>query len=161
MKVRFIKPSNWDRLGQKYLAEAKRHVVTKAVRAVEAMQKSILQTPVYTGKTLINYHWSVGTPVEMIRRPVLNPRLPGQTSDLPLGSEPRRQAQEVVVEYEFSRVVDAIRADPFRHFYLTNTAPGFLAVEYGSYRPDARTPPGGMTRRGESLISVILGGPHG
>lgn len=161
MRVRIKKPSNWDRLGQKYAEEARRVVTTKLLAALDAMQESILQTPVYTGRTLVNYHWSVGSPVEQFRRPVPRPKLPGKTSDLPIGAEPRREAQQIIVEFEFAQARDAAQKNPYQHFFLTNTSPNFLDVEYGTYRAGARTPPGGMTRRGESLVNTILGAPRG
>jgi hypothetical protein len=125
------------------------------------MQKSILETPVYTGRTLVNFRWSIGSPIKSTRGAVTEPALPGKTSDLPLGSEPRRRANAAVVQEEFEIVLAAAKANPFQSFYLTNNRPEFSEVEYGSYAREghqSRTPPGGMTRRGETLLEYSLMG---
>jgi hypothetical protein len=106
-------------------------------------------------------HWSRGAPVETVRAAIKNPELPGKTSDLAIGEEPRRGANAAIVQAEFLALVAGIRADPYTPIFLTNTHPNFDAIEYGSYSLDSgkksRTPPGGMTRRGETKVKYALG----
>jgi hypothetical protein len=130
------------------------------IRGLKAYQRAIMQfTPVYTGRTLINYRWSVGGPISRRRAAVANPKLPGKTSDLQLGSEPRRAANQAVVQFEFSEVLNALRSGgPYQKVSLVNNMPNFTDIEYGSYRDGSRTPPGGMTRAGEAALSSLIPG---
>lgn len=116
----------------------------------------------YTGRTLINYRWSLGSAITTSRAAIKDPLLPGKTSELAIGEEPRRGANSQVLAAEFENLITGIRANPFQKIFLTNNVPYFSEVEYGTYvktaSQKARTPPGGMTRRGEAALQHQLEG---
>lgn len=162
IRVSVRKPFGWNQLGRKELNRLKGLILSDLQGGLRAMQESILLTPVYTGRTLANYRWSTGAPVTTARPAVSRPSLPGKTSEMKLGSEPRRRANAELVEQEFREVMEDLKANPLQDIYLTNNTPYFTDVEYGSYKTSeghsVRTPPGGMVRRGETLLEVhILG----
>lgn len=162
IKIGFKRPAQWHRLGQLELNKIKRLIISDLQAGLRAMHESIMLTPVYTGRTLVNYRWTTGAPAEGARAPVAKPDLPGKTSEMGLGSEPRRAANAAVVTTEFEALLASVRRNPFQDIYLVNNTPYFDQVEYGTYKTsagsDQRTPPGGMTRRGETLLEVsILG----
>jgi hypothetical protein len=164
IKVAFKRPPGWNQLGRKELAQLKGLVLSDLVAGLRGVQDAIMLTPVYTGKTLVNYRWSVGEAVRGTRPAVKEPDLPGKTSGMALGREPRRSANAAVVREEFEAVLATLRTtrNPFQNIYLTNSTPYFDQVEYGTYSTSegskARTPPGGMTRRGETVLeATILG----
>jgi hypothetical protein len=161
MRPRFKRPSNFARLGEKARRDVKELVIARLVMGLTDMQKSILETPVYTGKTLSNFRWSIGAPITSTRAPISEPARPGKTSELPLGSEPRRQANAGRIQEEFLELLAAVKQNPFQHTYLNNNLEHFSDVEYGTYAREghqSRTPPGGMTRRGETLLEYSLMG---
>jgi hypothetical protein len=166
IKVGFKHPVGWNTLGQKELRQLKGLVLSDLSAGLRAMQESIMLTPVYTGRTLVNYRWSLDAPSTQARAPVTEPDLPGKTSTLALGTEPRRRANAVVVQEEFAALMAELRGgnNPFRRIFLTNNTPYFDQVEYGSYSTSegasARTPPGGMVRRGETILEATVLGLH-
>lgn len=162
IRVSVKRPIGWNQLGRKELRQLKELILSDLLGGLRAMQESILQTPVYTGRTLANYRWSLAAPIEGARAPISRPALPGKTSELKLGSEPRRAVNAAQVEQEFREVIDDLKKNPLQDIYLVNNTPYFLDVEYGTYSTSegaqTRTPPGGMVRRGETLLEVhILG----
>lgn len=162
IKFKFKPPPAWNLEGRRQVNRLKRLIIADLQAGLRAMQESILLTPVYTGRTLVNYRWSTGSPVDGVRAPVKQPKLPGTTSEMRVGSEPRRAAQLALLQAEFRALLDSVGKNPFQSIYLTNNTPYFTDVEYGSYKTSSgstqRTPPGGMVRRGETLLEVhILG----
>lgn len=161
MRVRYKRPRNFSALGKQAEKDIRHLVTTRLVMGLTDMQKSILETPVYTGRTLVNFRWSTGSPITGTRAAISQPNLPGKTSDLPLGSEPRRRANADVLQEEFAGILAAVRENPFQQIFLNNNLAHFSDVEYGTYARDgheSRTPPGGMTRRGETLLEYSLMG---
>lgn len=161
MRPKFRRSRDFNRMGIKAREDVKNFLVARLVIGLTDMQNSILETPVYTGRTLVNFRWSIGAPVKSTRGAISQPPLPGKTSDLPLGSEPRRVANANVVIEEFQQVLGYVRENPFLKIFLTNNRPEFSEVEYGTYAREGkkdRTPPGGMTRRGETLLAYSLMG---
>lgn len=162
MRVGFKRPPGYATLGQKYLREIKTTLTSKLVTGLREVQDAILETPVYTGNTLVNYRWSIGSPITGTRAPVKDPLLPGKTSEMALGREPRRRANATIVREEFAEILTSLKSsgNPFQRIYLTNNTPYFTEVEYGTYSTSeghaTRTPPGGMTRRGETLLAAAL-----
>lgn len=159
LRVSFRHPQDWSRLGRAELGRLKGKIVADLTAGLQAMQESILRTPVYTGRTLVNFQWTLGGPAGGVRQPVKEPALPGETSQMRLGSEPRRAANAAVVEQEFAAVLAGVRRNPFQDVYLVNHTPYFSDVEFGTYSTRGekhRTPPGGMVRRGETLLEVNI-----
>lgn len=162
IKFKFSRPYGWNNLGERQVTLIKRRVLADLRAGLTALQQAIMETPVYTGRTLVNYRWSLGTAVTATRAPVKQPALPGKTAELPLGSEPRRGAQAALVEAEFAAVLAELGENPFQNIYLNNNTPYFTEVEYGTYKTSQgksqRTPPGGMVRRGESELELRVMG---
>ncbi len=161
MRVKFKRPPGFNQQGEKARDQLKKFVFYRLSMGLMDFQESIMGTPVYTGRTMVNFRWSLGAPVEGTRAAVKEPALPGKTSDQPIGTEPRRAANAAVVQYEFAEMLGRLRANPFRDIYLRNNLAHFSDVEYGTYAKDgkiSRTPPGGMTRRGETLLEYAMMG---
>jgi hypothetical protein len=160
IRVRYKRPRSFGS-ARAIRDEVKSLIVSRLVMGLTDMQNSILETPVYTGKTMANYHWSTGAPNMSIRPAISQPSLPGKTSEMPLGSEPRRKANSQLVIEEFMELLASVRANPFQDIYLTNSMPHFSEIEHGTYAAEgkqSRTPPGGMTRRGETLLEYSMMG---
>lgn len=161
IRVKFRRPRGMNTQGRTAYNQLKDLITTRLTMGLRDFQGYILETPVYTGKTLVNFRWSIGSPQESSRPAISEPSLPGKTSVLPLGSEPRRQANARVVQEEFDAVILAIQANPFQDIYLNNNLAHFSDVEFGVYAREggkSRTPPGGMTRRGEVALEYALTG---
>lgn len=161
MRVKFKRPRSFNRQGAVAREQIKDFVTTRLVMGLTDMQRYIMETPVYTGRTIVNFRWSVGAPVAGNRGAITQPGVAGKTSDLPLGSEPRRAANSAVVQEEFAALLLSVKANPFQSFFLRNNLEHFSDVEYGVYAragKTSRTPAGGMTRRGEVAIEYALTG---
>lgn len=162
MKVNFRRPSGFNTESKRRAREIKQYVTTRLVSALTDFQDAILYTPVYTGRTLINYRWSIGSPITTTRGAVDQPSLPGVTSDLSIGQEPRRAANAQVLNEEFLSMLGQVKNNPFQSIFLNNNLAHFSEVEYGTYAKkdgqESRTPPGGMTRRGETAVEHHLEG---
>jgi hypothetical protein len=158
MKFTASRPSDLFTMDARIRSDIKKFLTIRVSVALEQFQQSIMRTPVYTGRTLANFRWSLGEPITTTRGPIKNPELPGKTSVLSIGEEPRRAANAALVETEFRQVLAGYAANPFQKVFLTNNVPNFTDVEYGTYGKDARTPAGGMTRRGEAQLKMIIRG---
>lgn len=161
MRVKYKKPRGWSAEGKKVVTDLQKVITYRLVLGLKDMQKSILETPVYTGRTLVNFRWSIGAPIESTRAAITEPARPGKTSDLPVGSEPRRAANAQKVQEEFEEMLADIVRNPFQRIFLNNNLAHFSDVEYGTYAREgkqSRTPPAGMTRRGETLLEYDLMG---
>jgi hypothetical protein len=161
IRVKVKRPRGFNQMGRRAYEDLRGLVSTRLVAGLREMQSSILETPVYTGRTLVNFRWSLGGPITVTRAAIKDPPLPGKTSELPVGSEPRRAVNAAQVEQEFESLLGEIRRNPFQSIYLNNNLDHFSDVEYGTYAREgktSRTPPGGMTRRGETLMEAALGG---
>lgn len=162
MQVTFKRPRGFNTEGSRIAKQIRTYVTTRLVQGLEGFQQSIMNTPVYTGRTLVNYRWSLGSAETSTRAAIKDPTLPGVTSDLPVGTEPRRSANASVVETEFQSMIGRIRSNPFQKIFLNNNVEHFSEIEYGTYAvksgKGSRTPPGGMTRRGEAYLQNSLEG---
>lgn len=161
MRPRFRRPAGWNRMGEDVMRNVRSEFSRRLIMGLTDVQNSILETPVYTGSTLVNFQWSIGEEKQGTRAAVKDPPLPGKTSDLPLGSEPRRRANTAVVQEEFQAILAMVRENPFQEIYLVNNKPNFSDIEYGTYSREgkgSRTPPMGMTRRGETLFEYDMMG---
>lgn len=161
MRAIFSKPRSFRTVGKEKREKSLKDAADRMQQAVKIFTDTILErTPVYTGRTLVNFHWTVDQPATEVRKPVVSSGLPGKTSNLALGSEPRRSANAAVVLSEANAVIERIRVGGIKGdiptIYLVNNSPSYYAVEYGTYSENARTPPGGITRAGEVKIANIL-----
>lgn len=84
-------------------------------------------TPVHTGETVRNYIWTTGTPFAGVLSPI-DTGDPGRTNSMPLGVEPRRDANERAAA---ESIRDLNLSNPFQNFILTNNAPAVAGLEYG------------------------------
>lgn len=160
--ISFRRPTGFNGLVNRIAREMKQAVSDEMRLGADILLEHLEQTPVYTGRTLINYRFSLGSGIDDLRAPIARPQRPGKTSDLAVGMEPRRAANFAPVLAEHAAVKAALRRDPYQVLYLTNNVPYFLDVEYGSYSTSegssVRTPPGGMMRRAEQTIASRVGG---
>lgn len=161
MKIGFKRPRGFGSEGRKFRKEAETKIFQSLSLSLKAFQASIMETPVYTGRTIVNFRWSLGGAVSGTRVAVKQPDLPGKTSEMDIGQEPRRAANAAIVQAEFLTVLAGLRANPFQPIFLVNNLEHFSDVEYGVYARDGkpvRTPPGGMVRRGETAIDHYMQG---
>jgi hypothetical protein len=158
--ITFKRPRGFHAQAGKYEKIMRRAVAAEVKLGLDLILEAIEETPVYTGRTLINYRFSYGSAIEDARTPIARPTLPGKTSEMELGSEPRREANMAVVVAEQMAVKRQVDSDPYKPVFLTNNTPYFLEVEYGVYKTsdghDQRTPPGGMVRQAEAALASIL-----
>lgn len=160
MPLKVKKPAEMNYIGRQIERDIRNFLTVRLVTGLKEFHRSLLDTPVYTGRTLVNFRWSLDAPLDARRAAVRVPLLPGKTSSLGLGNEPRRAANQAIIDTEFNMMINTMLKDrnPFRKFYLRNNMPNFSDIEYGSYSEKSRTPPGGMTRRGEAKLRAIVRG---
>ena len=159
MRASWVERPNFGAAGRRFAREKKREIAAKLTKVInEATEIIIERTPVYTGKTLVNFQWSVGTPSEATLKPLSTGGRPGKTSTLALGSEPRREANAALVRLNAQYTIQGLKANPFQQIFLVNNSDTYYAVEYGSYSENSRTPAGGITRAAEVRITTILEG---
>lgn len=160
MRVSFKRPHGFRQKGREYKRKALKEIADRMVLAIQISTETILErTPVYTGRTLVNFQWTRDEPAKNVRRPVASSGLPGKTSTLPLGSEPRRSANAAVVQTEANTLIFQVKNGVYKGLptvYLVNNSPSYYGVEFGTYSDKARTPPGGITRSLEAKITRIL-----
>lgn len=160
MKMTFKRPHGFRLKGRQYKQKALQHTADRIKLAIRIATDTILErTPVYTGRTLVNFQWTIDAPAQGVRRPVASSGLPGRTSVLPVGSEPRRSANAAIVELDAAKLMLAVQRGVHKgmpDIYLVNNSPSYYGVEYGTYSDKARTPPGGITRTLEAKIQLVL-----
>lgn len=110
------------------------------------MESVLARTPVFTGQTVRNWRWSMDAPHGGVL-PALGGGQPGETSQMPLGSEPRRgpnedDARATMKGLSFGR--------PYRRFWLVNNAPNVAALEAGLL-PDAD-----RSRAPQGMLGITL-----
>lgn len=108
-------------------------------------------TPVWEGDSIVNYQWSVDTPLLSHISPVGSGN-PGHTNRMALGSEPRRPANEAEVR---ERLAVVLAAKLPRDIYLTNSAPDIVNLEHGlnPTKKTSRVSEAGMVRL--AIIDVV------
>lgn len=75
----------------------------QAARVV--VQELFEATPVWSGQTVRNYSFGVGSPPSGGTRAAIGSGPPGDTNSMPIGSEPRRPANEAAVMSELNAVL--------------------------------------------------------
>lgn len=159
--ITFKRSRDLRTLPGKFARKMRGAVADEIIIGLDLILDSIEETPVYTGRTIVNYRFSQGEPIDETRSPIARPDRPGKTSEMELGGEPRRAANFAPVIQEQQAVKRQVKRDPYKPVFLTNNTPYFMDVELGSYKTSQghtqRTPPGGMVRRAEHLLSQILG----
>jgi hypothetical protein len=170
MPLRVKNSPVWDSEARKAAEGAKRVTAKRLEQVLLRFNDMILaRTPVYTGKTLVNFRWSIGSPIKGERAPTRIPAKPGKTNTMRLGEEPRRAANEAVVRAELEEILSSIRSGQIpQKIYLTNTYEFFELVEYGTYNLEdsedrksqavliRRTPAGGIVRPAERYLKRAL-----
>ena len=102
------------------------------------------RTPVWTGKSLRNWVWTMDQPSSASNLPALGSGDPGPTSTMPLGAEPRRPANQAAVDASFA-TLDLSK--PMRAFWLSNNSDNIVDLEYGMLPTPGRSRnPAGMVR---------------
>lgn len=128
--------------------EAEKRVPDEMVRKVlkkvlTLTHKNVtMRTPVFTGKSLRNWVWSMDTPSSTANLPAIGTGDPGQTSKMSLGSEPRRPANQAAVDASFA-ALDLSK--PMRAYWLSNRSTEIMDLEYGKLPSPGRSrSPAGM-----------------
>lgn len=112
------------------------------------------KTPVYSGQTVRNYRWSVGSPYSGPALEALGTEEPGNTGSMPLGTEPRRSANEED-SAKTLRLLDF--KNPFKAFYVTNKSPAISGLEKGELPTEGRSrSPKGMFLITEMAVNTKL-----
>ena len=170
MPLRVRNSPVWDAEAKKAADGALRVTAKRLEKVLLHFNEMVLsRTPVYTGKTLVNFRWSIGGPIKGERAPSRVPTNPGKTNTMRLGEEPRRAANEAIVRGELEEILSLIRLGEIpTKIYFTNTYEFFDLVEYGTYnledsedrRSEAvlirRTPAGGIVRPAERYLKRAL-----
>jgi len=110
-------------------------------------------TPVWSGKAVRNYVWSVGTPDTTVYS-AIESGPPGPTNSMPLGTEPRRAANEraaldTLLSIDFS--------NPFQNFILSNNAEDIEGLEFGLLpTPERSRSPNGMFGLTQNYVGELL-----
>jgi len=92
-------------------------------------RKAHERTPVYTGQAVRNMVWSVGQGGSSELPAIENPAETGHTSDMGLGEEPRRHANQEAAQ-ETLKALDF--GNPFQTFVMTNASPDIGLIEDGA-----------------------------
>lgn len=95
---------------------------------IKLNEKILENTPVWEGDTILNWRWSTRAPDMSHEEPRGTGIDPGPTNTMPIGSEPRRKANEVRPRRSLA---GALRAKKPVDIYLTNTSDSAVALEYG------------------------------
>lgn len=130
-------------------------VGARIAKVTAEVTKGVLsRTPVHTGKAIGNFVWSQGTP-RFQNAPAAGSGDPGPTGSMPLGSEPRRPANEARVwathaKLKFKR--------PFGRYYLANGDEKINDLERGLLpTPDRSRSPGGMIEITVAQVKARMG----
>ncbi len=101
------------------------------------------RTPVWSGQSVRNWVWTIDQPATATLDAIDNGP-PGQTSKMPLGSEPRRGPNQASSDATFEALS---YNNPFRSYWLANNAPEIIKLEFGQLpTPSASRNPAGMVR---------------
>lgn len=90
-------------------------------RAVNVCLETMMSiTPVWTGETVANYHVNLGRTATGGTRAAVGTGDPGNTNKMPLGSEPRRPANEALARADMVAVISQI-GDTLQDVVISNT----------------------------------------
>jgi hypothetical protein len=120
---------------------------------VDLNARVLAKTPVWEGEVLRNWRWSIGTPdTSAPIAPEGGSILPGPTSTMAIGTEPRyaANAAKQIDEMRGFLVELALTPEPV-NIFLTNTASTALLLEQGV----APTPEKTRAPRGILFLSLI------
>jgi hypothetical protein len=140
----------------KFLPPHVKKVVQKMESIAYFLHDQILRrTPVYSGQTLVNYQWSVGSPFQGTLAPIESP-VTGWTGTNkaglgPLGPEPRRQANEMVSTASLRRI--NFNGAFGKTVYLVNNDPTFGLLEHGSA---PFSPPELLPRSPSGMVGITI-----
>lgn len=133
----------------------RRKFANKVRDVVYTLHHSITErTPVYTGQTLANYQWSMGTPFSGVLDAVgVGPV--EHTNQLPLGVESRRPENQAVADESLFRLRFE---NPYQNYVLVNNCPTFGPLEAGEWPnpPLRQRSPNGMVFVSFAYVSELL-----
>lgn len=107
----------------------------------------LANSPVHTGQFVRNWVASRGRPVSQNAPAIATPASPGPTNSMPLGSEPRRQANEDASRDTAEQVSFAKWLG--ETFFLANGSEDALAVEMGDL------PGPGFVQRQPTALTIV------
>lgn len=118
------------------------------------------KTPVHEGTTVRNYILTMNTPYTGGELSPIGTQPPGQTNNLPLGSEPRRSANEAAAAESLNSL--AIRdINPFVKIYISNNSDSVGGLELGELPGEpykSRSPNGMFGITMEQLLAKLNSG---
>jgi hypothetical protein len=94
-----------------------------------AMKRFFARTPVWTGETIRNYAWGIGSGAS-VHHEAEGGGEPGKTNEMPLGPEPRRAANEAAAWADMEAVLAKLTV--LNSLMMTNSSPHFDLVDAGS-----------------------------
>jgi hypothetical protein len=154
--------SNIDEITARMEARIMPALEKKVMRTLSGVTKFINTTihtrvPVWSGQAVRNMIWSVGQPVRTRIEAIAVPQSPGNTSEMSLGAEPRRAANERAAKATYL----ALRfGRPFGRYYLTNNARDIGLIEDGA-APSAnrsRVPAGAFRLTISDAVRLLTSG---
>lgn len=140
-KMSFFTDGNLQATFSNFFKRAEQRFDDHADRLLVRLNELILaRTPVWEGDTVHNWRWSTRAPNMQHADPIDNGP-PGRTSEMALGQEPRRRANETRSRQSLAA---ALKARTPIDIYLTNTAESAVDLEYGLLptREGSRNPAG-------------------
>jgi hypothetical protein len=124
---------------------------------IQLNERILALTPVWEGDALINWRWSTRAPMSGHIDPIGTPDDPGHTNKMPLGTEPRRAANEVRPR---ASLLAALRAKEPEDIYLSNNSDHIVDLEYGLLP----TPENSRVKAGRGIVRLaikeVLGSLH-
>jgi hypothetical protein len=115
----------------------------------------LAKTPVYSGSTVANYQWTVGSPFQGTVTPVESPASgwggTNQKGQGPLGPEKRRGANEEIATASLRRI--NFKASAGQQLYLVNNDPTFQLLEFGQV---PFNPPNLLPRSPQGMLGITL-----
>jgi hypothetical protein len=120
--------------------------VSETKRAAHLLMANLFEnTPVWSGETVRNYVWGIGSPPVSGRHAAVGSGAPGATNTMVMGSEPRRPANEQAALQDMSAVLTFTK---LVDLFVTNTidAAKWDLIDHGSApSPGKARNPGGVS----------------
>lgn len=111
------------------------------------------KTPVFTGKSLRNWQWTMDEGFSGVLE-AAGSGPTGQTSQMPIGTEPRRSANMASPDASLSALN---YSKPFRKYILTNNSENIIPLEFGQLpSSDTSRSPAGMLRITVENLKLLL-----
>ena len=113
-----------------FLPTVEKEFKAQIIRLVQFAHESLVdKTPVHTGRSVRNYILTMDSPYMGVLEPLSGGVPPGQTSKMPLGSEPRREMNKT--SSLGSQANLDLTQTPYRSIWISNNTPEIDRLELG------------------------------